>query len=68
MTIGMVRVAFFATCDPQQAAVTRHKFYNMAAAEKALIIGFHFPFPSMGHVEKDGTDYRLVPATWSAVL
>jgi glyoxylase-like metal-dependent hydrolase (beta-lactamase superfamily II) len=54
--------------DPQQAAVTRHKFYDMAAAEKALIIGFHFPFPSMGHVEQDGANYRLVPATWSAVL
>ena len=54
--------------DPQQAAVTRHKFYDMAAAEKALIIGFHFPFPSIGHVEKDGANYRLVPATWSATL
>jgi glyoxylase-like metal-dependent hydrolase (beta-lactamase superfamily II) len=54
--------------DPQQAAATRHKFYDMAAAEKATIIGFHFPFPSIGHVEKDGANYRLVPLSWSATL
>jgi glyoxylase-like metal-dependent hydrolase (beta-lactamase superfamily II) len=54
--------------DPQQAAATRHKFYDMAAAEKALIVGFHFPFPSLGHVEKDGAGYRLVPVAWSPVI
>jgi len=26
----------------------------MAAAEKALVVGFHFSFPSLGHVEKTG--------------
>jgi glyoxylase-like metal-dependent hydrolase (beta-lactamase superfamily II) len=54
--------------DPNQAATTRHKFYDMAAAEKTLIAGFHFAFPSLGHVEKDGAGYRLVPIAWSAVL
>jgi glyoxylase-like metal-dependent hydrolase (beta-lactamase superfamily II) len=54
--------------DPQKAAQTRHKFYDMAAAEKALIVGFHFSFPSMGHVEKDGAGYRLVPIRWSTAL
>ena len=54
--------------DPNKAAATRHKFYDMAAAEKALIAGFHFPFPGLGHVEKDGAGYRLVPLAWNAVL
>jgi hypothetical protein len=40
--------------DPQMAAETRKKFYDMASAEKALIQGFHFPFPSAGYVEKEG--------------
>jgi glyoxylase-like metal-dependent hydrolase (beta-lactamase superfamily II) len=52
--------------DPIQAAQTRRKFYDMASAEKALIAGFHFPFPALGHVEKDGNGYRLVPVAWSA--
>ncbi len=51
--------------DPNQAAQTRHKFYDMAAAEKTMVIGFHFSFPSAGYVEKDGTGYRLVPIVWN---
>jgi glyoxylase-like metal-dependent hydrolase (beta-lactamase superfamily II) len=54
--------------DPDQAQQTRHKFYDMAAAEKAVIVGFHFAFPSVGHVEKDGAGYRLVPVNWTATL
>jgi len=50
--------------DPQLAQTTRHKFYDMAAAEKALVAGYHFSFPSLGHVEKDGAGYRLVPIAW----
>ena len=40
----------------------------MASAEKVLIAGFHFSFPSLGHVEKDGSNYRLVPVAWSPVI
>jgi glyoxylase-like metal-dependent hydrolase (beta-lactamase superfamily II) len=54
--------------DPQAAAQTRRKFYDMAAAEKAMVIGFHFNFPSQGYVEKDGTNYRLIPTAWNPVL
>jgi glyoxylase-like metal-dependent hydrolase (beta-lactamase superfamily II) len=54
--------------DPQKAEATRRKFHDMASAEKALVVGFHFSFPSIGHVEKDGTGYRLVPVPWSPVL
>jgi glyoxylase-like metal-dependent hydrolase (beta-lactamase superfamily II) len=54
--------------DPASAQEIRHKFYDMAAAEKATIVGFHFTFPSIGHVEKDGTKYRLIPVAWNPVL
>jgi glyoxylase-like metal-dependent hydrolase (beta-lactamase superfamily II) len=54
--------------DPVRAAESRRKFYDMAAVEKALVAGFHFPFPALGHVEKDGTGYRLAPIAWNGVL
>ncbi len=54
--------------DPQMAQETRHKFYDMAAAEKAMVVGFHFSFPSQGYVEKDGAKYRLIPTAWNPVL
>jgi glyoxylase-like metal-dependent hydrolase (beta-lactamase superfamily II) len=54
--------------DPLVAQATRHKFYDMASAEKALVVGFHFTFPCIGHVEKDGAKYRLVPIAWNPVI
>jgi glyoxylase-like metal-dependent hydrolase (beta-lactamase superfamily II) len=54
--------------DPDMAQKTRHKFYDMAAAEKATVIGYHFAFPSIGHVEKDDNGYRLIPAAWNPVI
>jgi glyoxylase-like metal-dependent hydrolase (beta-lactamase superfamily II) len=54
--------------DPAMAQETRHKFLDMAAAEKATVVGFHFTFPSIGHVEKDGTKYRLIPSLWNPLL
>lgn len=54
--------------DGVKAEETRRRFFDMASAEKTLIAGFHFPFPSLGYVEKDGTGYRLVPIAWAPVL
>jgi glyoxylase-like metal-dependent hydrolase (beta-lactamase superfamily II) len=54
--------------DADEAQKTRHRFYDMAATEKMLVTGYHFAFPSAGHVEKDGAGYRLVPVAWSPVL
>jgi len=54
--------------EPELAAQTRHKFFDMAAAEKAIVVGFHYQFPSVGHVEKTATGYRLVPVAWSPTI
>ena len=54
--------------DPQAAEATRRKIYDMLAAERMMVQGFHYPFPANGFVEKDGTGYRLVPAPWSPVI
>ena len=57
--------AMIVEVDPETGQAPRHKFYDMAAAEKALVVGFHFTFPSIGYVEKDGSKYRLVPVAWN---
>ncbi|MDQ2955025.1 MAG: MBL fold metallo-hydrolase, partial [Pseudomonadota bacterium] len=59
---------FLFDIDGPLAVQTRRKFYDMATAEKALVQGFHLPFPGVGHVEKDGNGYRWVPVTWNPVL
>jgi glyoxylase-like metal-dependent hydrolase (beta-lactamase superfamily II) len=54
--------------DPAMAQATRHKFFDMAAAEKAPVAGYHFSFPSLGHIEKAGDGYRLIPAAWNPAI
>jgi glyoxylase-like metal-dependent hydrolase (beta-lactamase superfamily II) len=35
---------------PEQVVSTRRRLLNKAAAEKSLVLAFHFPFPGLGHV------------------
>jgi glyoxylase-like metal-dependent hydrolase (beta-lactamase superfamily II) len=55
---------FMFDTDKAMAVETRKRFYDMAAAEKTLLQGYHFTFPSRAYVEKTATGYRLVPAPW----
>jgi glyoxylase-like metal-dependent hydrolase (beta-lactamase superfamily II) len=54
--------------DPKMAEETRRKVYDMVVAEKLKVQGFHYPFPGLGHVEKDGSGYRVVPAPWNPII
>jgi glyoxylase-like metal-dependent hydrolase (beta-lactamase superfamily II) len=54
--------------DPAVAETTRRKVYDMIVAEKLKVQGFHYPFPGLAHVEKDGTGYRWKPAPWNPVI
>lgn len=54
--------------DPKQAETTRRKVYDMLAAEKMRVQGFHYPFPGLGNIQKDGDGYRVVPAPWNPVI
>ncbi len=46
--------------DPAQAVASRKALLERAAAERMPVIGYHFPFPATGRVERAGTGYRLV--------
>jgi len=47
--------------DPVQASATRRRIYDMLASEKMPLQAYHHPFPGLGHVERDGTGFRVVP-------
>ncbi len=51
--------------DADLAEKTRRRVYDMVVAEKLQVQGFHYPFPGLGHVEKDGGGYRVIPAPWN---
>ena len=46
--------------DPPKAAATRRKVYDMLVAEKLPVQGYHFPFPALARIEKQGDGYRVV--------
>ena len=54
--------------DPVMAETTRRKVYDMLVAEKMLVQGFHYPFPSLAYVEKSGSGYREAPVAWNPTL
>jgi hypothetical protein len=54
--------------EPVLAEATRRKVYDMLAAEKMTVQGFHYPFPSVAHVEKTASGYQEIPILWSPVL
>ncbi|WP_095589140.1 MBL fold metallo-hydrolase [Actibacterium ureilyticum] len=50
--------------DGAMASETRKKILDMAATDEIAVVGYHFPFPGVGHVMRDGDGYRFVPAIW----
>jgi glyoxylase-like metal-dependent hydrolase (beta-lactamase superfamily II) len=57
-------VAFDA--DGAQAVATRKRMFAKAADEELLVAGIHLDFPTLGHVQRDGSGYRFVPLSWTA--
>jgi len=54
--------------DGDMAETTRRRVYDMVVAEKLQVQGFHYPFPGLGNVEKDGNGYRVIPAPWNPAI
>jgi glyoxylase-like metal-dependent hydrolase (beta-lactamase superfamily II) len=54
--------------DPVMAEATRRKVYDMLVAEKMMVQGFHYPFPSHAYVEKSGNGYRETMVSWNAAI
>jgi glyoxylase-like metal-dependent hydrolase (beta-lactamase superfamily II) len=51
--------------DIKDAAIaTRRRILDMVATDRLAVAGFHMPFPSLGWVERSGTSYRWVPASY----
>jgi len=47
--------------DPEQVVATRRRLLDRAAARKALVLAFHFPFPGLGRVVQKGEGWQWQP-------
>ncbi len=46
--------------DGPQAEETRRRFFERVVAEGGRIAGYHFSFPSVGTLARDGSSYSFV--------
>lgn len=50
--------------NPTLAIETRRKLFKQAASDQALALGYHLPFPGLGHTRTEGKGYEWVPRPW----
>ncbi|WP_261403919.1 MBL fold metallo-hydrolase [Chenggangzhangella methanolivorans] len=55
--------------DPEMAEETRRRMLDMAATDKLLVSGYHFPFPAVGHIaQRSVREFAFVPEQWNPAL
>jgi glyoxylase-like metal-dependent hydrolase (beta-lactamase superfamily II) len=54
--------------DAAAAEATRRALFDRAAADRMLIVGYHWPFPALGYVRQAGSGYEMVPAPWTSAI
>lgn len=54
--------------DKELAGATRKQIFDMAAADKLIVTGYHMPFPAVGYLEAKGGEYRWAPAAYELYL
>jgi glyoxylase-like metal-dependent hydrolase (beta-lactamase superfamily II) len=50
--------------DKNTALQSRRRIFDQAAADRLLVLGFHYPFPGLGRMLKTDGGYAWVPANW----
>jgi glyoxylase-like metal-dependent hydrolase (beta-lactamase superfamily II) len=49
---------------PAQAVTTRRALFAEVAAQRTRVLGYHLPFPGLGHVRAVEQGYAWVPEPW----
>ncbi len=47
--------------DPKQAAQTRSRMLDRFATDRTAVLSYHFPWPGLGHVSREGEGYEWHP-------
>jgi glyoxylase-like metal-dependent hydrolase (beta-lactamase superfamily II) len=51
--------------DPAQAIASRHAILDRVATDRIMVMGYHFPFPAIGHVVRRDTAYNWEATQWA---
>ena len=50
--------------EPAQAIKSRKAILDRVATDRVMVMGYHFPFPALGHVVRRDTAYHWEAAQW----
>ncbi|MBU1211583.1 MAG: MBL fold metallo-hydrolase [Alphaproteobacteria bacterium] len=56
------KIEFVYDTDPKLAVQSRLKIWDMLATDRIPFIAFHFPWPGVGNLAKQGEGYRYYPS------
>jgi glyoxylase-like metal-dependent hydrolase (beta-lactamase superfamily II) len=62
------RQAFAFDTDGAQAVASRLRMYDMLAKDRIPLVAYHFPWPGLGHIGRQGDAFRYYPAPLQSVL
>lgn len=62
------RGEFVYDTDPKQAVVTRARLLDMLATNRIRLMGYHFPWPGLGHVAHHGDRFHYIAEPVKTVL
>ena len=62
------RLEFVFDTDGRQGAATRIKIFGMLAAQRIPILAYHFPWPGIGYLAKQGEGFRYYPSPIQTAL
>ncbi|WP_407177754.1 MBL fold metallo-hydrolase [Bradyrhizobium sp. STM 3562] len=62
------RMEFSYDTDPKQAAESRVRMLDMLAANKIMVMSYHYPWPGLGHVVKSGEGFHYIPQPMQMLL
>jgi len=61
-------IEFAYDTDSKQSAKTRVRVLDMLASNRIPLLAYHFPWPGVGHVAKQGEGFHYYPSALQMTL
>jgi len=68
LTLANPKVEFGFDTDRKQGAATRIRVFDTLVANRTPMLAYHFPWPGIGHLVKQGDGYRFIAVPQQTVL
>ncbi len=68
MVVENPRRAFVFDTDGKQAVESRLRVFDMLASQRVPSVTYHFPWPGLGHIGKQGDSFHYFPTPLRTVL